>query len=280
MDAVWVESVIILALGAIATGVLSGIFGIGGGFLIVPLLMVVLPKFGLNEETAVYQAAATSLAAVIPISVVNVWGQYQMDMVRWAVLRHMIFGVIVGAFLGSMFAADAVSVRIIELLYFGMLCLAALKMILPKRVKTSPQATQESEIQLTVIQSILVQSTAMFVMIISSLVGVGGAILLVPLLSWVGFSLRLSIGSAAVAVLVVSCISTGVYSLHADPLAAPYSIGRVNGMALALLAPLAVLSVPIGARIARRLSDSMLSYLFVILMLSLIISMSLKLFVL
>jgi uncharacterized protein len=108
------------ALGLVA-GVLSGMFGVGGGILFVPTLVFAL-------ELAQLEAQATSLAAMIPVVAVGVWRQHRYGNVRWrpAVIVGLasVPGVLAGAAVASALSED-----LLRKLFAGLLVLVALQLV-------------------------------------------------------------------------------------------------------------------------------------------------------
>lgn len=91
-------SAITIALLGVLAGVISGLFGVGGGIIFVPALTLILGRHQL-------QAEATSLAAIVPVAIAGSWRQHRADLVRWQTAAIMgltsIVGVLVGAELAT-----------------------------------------------------------------------------------------------------------------------------------------------------------------------------------
>lgn len=115
----------VLILG-IAAGVLSGLFGIGGGVVIVPLLVMF---FGLSQQTA----QGTTLAMLsIPVSLVAAINYTKAGMVSWRIAVILAVGFVIGVFFGSKFAVNidgAVMKKMFAVLMIGL----AIKMLLEKK---------------------------------------------------------------------------------------------------------------------------------------------------
>ena len=89
--------VIALIVGAIAAGLLAGLFGVGGGIIFVPLLV-----FALGMEQL--EAQVTSLAAIIPVAAIGTWRQARAELVNWRVTTFIAVGAAVGVIIGAEFA--------------------------------------------------------------------------------------------------------------------------------------------------------------------------------
>jgi uncharacterized membrane protein YfcA len=117
------------ALG-LAAGALSGLFGVGGGILFVPTLVLVLDLTQLSAQ-------ATSLAAMIPVVAVGAWRQHRYGNVRWR--PAVIVGVlsIPGVFVGTALAT-ALSDDLLRKLFAGLLVLVAAQLVRQARVRSGP----------------------------------------------------------------------------------------------------------------------------------------------
>lgn len=83
---------------------LAGLLGIGGGLIIVPALLFLLPKFGVPADIAMHMALATSLACIIITSGSSAFNHYRMNNIDMFVVKFLIPGVILGGFGGSFVA--------------------------------------------------------------------------------------------------------------------------------------------------------------------------------
>lgn len=88
---------LVLAVGAIAAGLLAGLFGVGGGIVFVPLLVFAL---GLEQ----LEAQVTSLAAIIPVAAIGTWRQARAELVNWRATTFIAVGAAVGVIVGAEFA--------------------------------------------------------------------------------------------------------------------------------------------------------------------------------
>jgi uncharacterized protein len=109
-----VEIVIALGLGFVA-GLLAGLFGVGGGVLFVPTLIIL---FGLGQV----EAQATSLLAILPTVAAGTWSQQRYGNVRWRAAAVIGATAIVGVELGVL-SAKALPEPTLRRL-FGVLVLA------------------------------------------------------------------------------------------------------------------------------------------------------------
>lgn len=115
----------ILIIIGLISGILSGIFGVGGAIIVIPALVFVL---GLTQ----HEAQGTSLAFMIPpIGILAAWNYWKAGQVNWKFALVLSLTFIVGAYLGSQFSIN-VPDRILRKIFGVLLFLIALKMIFSK----------------------------------------------------------------------------------------------------------------------------------------------------
>lgn len=151
-------------IGVFAGG-LSGLFGVGGGILIVPALVVLL---GFDQRLA----HGTSLTAIVPISAGGVLGFAVRGEVDWAVAGAMAVGAIAGAPIGAA-ALRRLPVRALRVGFAALLVVTAVRMVL-----STPDATGRDE--LDALLGAGLAGTGLLSGVLAGLMGVGGGIIMVP----------------------------------------------------------------------------------------------------
>ena len=94
------ELIIYLLIGAIA-GFTAGLFGVGGGLIIVPILYIVFTQMHYDPSIIMHMALGTSLATIIVTSISSVSAHHKKGAVLWNVFRNLAPGLVLGAFLGA-----------------------------------------------------------------------------------------------------------------------------------------------------------------------------------
>lgn len=156
----------LIAIGLVG-GLLSGLFGIGGGVVIVPALVLVLV---MPQRLA----AGTSVAAILPAAVVGAISYAVQGNVDWAAGILLAIGIVVGSQVGSLLLAK-LSLGFLQWLFLGFLLvvIVSLWFVVPQR---------DSEISITVLTGAMLALTGFLTGILSGLIGVGGGIIVVPVL--------------------------------------------------------------------------------------------------
>ncbi len=120
-----VYQLILLIIIGLLSGMLAGIFGVGGAILVIPALVFIL---GLSQ----HQAQGTSLAFMIPpIGILAAWNYWKEGYVNWKFALVLSLTFIVGAYLGSIFSLN-ISDRMLRRIFGILLLFVAAKMIISK----------------------------------------------------------------------------------------------------------------------------------------------------
>lgn len=236
--------VIYLLAGAVA-GTLSGLFGVGGGLIIVPVLALVFTGLGFPEQHIMHLALGTSLATIIFTSISSTRAHQLNGNVDWHVVGKIALGIIIGTLAGAVLAT---SMKTLWLkLIFAMFVIAVATQLM---LSLSPNPKRR-------LPGIFGTSIAgLTIGAISSLVGIGGGTLSVPLLIYCNIAIKKAIGTSAAIGLPIAMTGTLGFiftGLHNTMLPA-YSFGYVFFPALICIAAASTLTAPIGARMAQRLS--------------------------
>lgn len=237
---------IFLATGALA-GLLAGLFGIGGGMVMVPALALVLTASGMPVDIVMHVALATSLAVIAMTSVSSTLSHHRRGGVRWDALRWYGPALGLGALAGA-FIADAIpGLALRRLVGFSSL-LIAVQIGLDYRFGALERLPPPQGRELA--------GAGGIIGLLSSLIGIGGGSLTGPYLALRGFDLRQSVATAAAGGIPIAWAGTLGYILAGQGVRgvpAP-ALGYVSLSAFAGLALASTLTAPLGARLAHSLS--------------------------
>ncbi len=245
--------VAMLATGTIA-GVLAGLFGIGGGIVIVPVLEAALGLVGVDPAIRMHIAVGTSLATIIPTSVSSARAHHRRRSVDVDIVKRWGVFVLSGALLGAWIASQVHS-RVLAMVFATLALLVAIKMVL---MPESRNLTKE------VPRGPLVAVIPTAIGCFSSMMGIGGGTFSVMTLTLFNEPIHRAVGTAALFGLVISLPATFGFIVAGwgDPRLPPASLGFVSLVGFACIAPATVLAAPLGARIAHAFSEKRLSMLF------------------
>lgn len=245
---------IFLATGAVA-GVLAGLFGIGGGMVMVPALAFVLAGQGVPAAIVMHVALGTSLAVIALTSLSSSLSHHRRGGVRWDVLRVYGPALAVGALAGA-FIADALPGLALRRLVGVSSLLIALQMALDYRFGAMERMALPRTAELGVAGGIIG--------VLSSLIGIGGGSLTGPYLALRGYALRQSVGTAAAGGIPIAWAGALGYVIAGWQQAGvpEPALGYVSGSAFAGLAVASTLMAPFGARLAHHLTPRKLQLAF------------------
>ncbi len=255
-----------LLLGAIA-GFLAGLFGVGGGLVLVPVLLLLFDAQRFSSEYALHLALGTSMATIVFTSLASMRKHHQHGAVCWQVVRRITPGILIGTALGALLAAS-IPTRGLGIFFTLFVYFAAAQILIDKRPHPSRQLPGMAGMTLT----------GTFTGWISSLVSIGGGTIVVPFLVWCNVPLRHAIGTASAIGFPIAVGGTLGYiavGSHIDALPEPH-LGYVYLPALFWVALASVLTAPLGAKAAHRMKVEMLRKLFAILLLVLATKLLLK----
>ena len=246
-------AVAMLATGCVA-GVLAGLFGIGGGIVIVPVLEAALGLLKVDPAIRMHVAVATSLATIVPTSISSARAHHQRQAVDVEVVRRWAVFVLLGALLGAWIASQVHS-RVLALVFATLALLVAAKMVL---------LTETRNLTEQVPRGPLVPLIPTAIGGFSSMMGIGGGTFSVMTLTLFNEPIHRAVGTAALFGLIISVPATLGYILTGwgDPRLPAGNLGFVSLLGFALIAPTTVLTAPLGARIAHGLSQKKLTMLF------------------
>lgn len=245
----------LVVTGAFA-GILAGLLGVGGGIVIVPVLFFLFQKFGVSPESAMVVATATSLATIIPTSISSIRSHHQKGNVDFDLLKRWVGFVFVGVFLGSYIVTKVNGIWLTSL--FGLVAsLSAANMLF--RTKKSALFP---ELPGKIGQSFM----GAVIGLLSSMVGIGGGTLSVPLLTLYNYPAHKAVGTAAAIGLLISLPGAlTMFVLGCPPADAPVgTFGLVNLVGFLCIVPLTVLFAPVGASIAVKLDAIQLKKVFAV----------------
>lgn len=245
-------SLALLALTGALSGLMAGLLGVGGGLVIVPALVAVLPVLGFPAEHVMHVAVASSLATILLTSMSSVRAHHFRGAVLWPVFARLAPGIALGAALGAQ-VADALPSAELKRVFgvFALVVAAQMALGLQPGARRGLPGTAA------------VTGTGLVMGGISGIVGIGGGSLVVPYLSWCSVPLPKAVGtSAACGLPIAAGGALGAVLAGWDAALPAGSAGYVYGPALLCIGLVSVLTAPAGAALSHRLPVKVLKKLF------------------
>lgn len=257
----WPLILALLAVGGVA-GLTAGLFGIGGGAVMVPALYYAFSELGVPDDIVMHCAVATSAAVIILNALRSTRAHHAKNAVdmslvwprpKWWQSYGLWIGI--GAFAAAIWIAPRLSGDVLTRLFAVIALLVSLQFIFGKPSFVVRQTVPRGPAPLVVGGS---------VGILSSLMGIGGGSLSVPLLTLCGVSIHRAIGTAAAFGLFISVPAALGFILSGWGITGrPFgSLGYVNGLGFALITLAAWPMVPLGAKLAHKMDASLLRRVF------------------
>ena len=243
-----------MALTAIPVGFVAGLFGIGGGLITVPFLFYIFNSLGIYQSYVMHLAVGTSFAIIIPTSIVSVLTHHKFKAVDFDIVKSYGVFVVFGVILGTLFAAT-LKTKTLVLFFAIVIFLLSIYLLLLKEKEKN--VTIKIKLHLKVILGFLVG-------FISAPMGIGGAIMNVPILKFFGYSINRAIGSAAAIGFLIALFGalgflfTGSY-LKTD---IPLSIGFLNIPAFLIFFPITTFMARLGAKASHRINKKKMTKYF------------------
>ena len=250
------EFVLFLLTGAFA-GILSGLLGVGGGMVIVPILLLLLGQHHFPPAQLMHVALGTSLATIILTSLASARAHHGHGNVNWQVVRRITPGIIAGTLFGAWLAArmHANSLKIVFVIFVFYVGTQLLLDFCPPPSRTLPGKAKLS-------------AAGGLIGMISSLVGIGGGTMTVPFLVCCKCHMREAVGTSSAVGFPIAVAGTIGYIAAGMQVAGlpPYSLGFVYLPAVAGITMASMLTAPIGAKMAQTLPVPLLKKLFALLL--------------
>ncbi|MEB3767496.1 sulfite exporter TauE/SafE family protein [Acinetobacter sp. MD2] len=248
------ELIIYLAIGAIA-GFTAGLFGVGGGLIIIPMLYVVFSQQQYAPDVIMHLAVGTSLATIMVTSVSSIMAHHKRGAVLWSVVARFAPGLVVGSFLGAGIA-HILSGRSLQLLIGLFSIWVASRMFLGANVAVDTSKHLPSPLQQGMAGGVIGTASAIF--------GIGGGSLTVPYLNHYGVVMQKAVATSAACGFPIAVAGAlgFIFFGHEANLELPHTWGYVHLYAFFGISCMSFLTAKLGAKVAHALPASVLKRCF------------------
>jgi uncharacterized membrane protein YfcA len=264
-----VELALLLVLVGALAGFLAGIFGIGGGAVLVPVFYECFRLVGVPLEVRMPLCIGTSLAIIIPTSIASFRAHYKRGAVDMEIIKRWWVVVILGVVAGSLIARFAPE-RLFKIVFVCVAWSAAIRLFLARDnwkfgdvMPTGP----------------LMRAYGFFIGLLSTLMGVGGGLFANLLMTFYGRPIHQAVATSSALAVLISIPGALGYVYAGWPAAArfpdvtalqlPFALGYVSLIGALVVMPTTLLTAPLGVRVAHALSKRKLEvafgcYLFIV----------------
>ena len=243
-----------MALTAVPVGFVAGLFGIGGGLITVPFLYYIFGKLGIDQAYLMHLAVGTSFAIIIPTSTVSVLTHHRFKAVDFDIVKSYGIFVVLGVIVGTIFAASLKTKSLVLFFSIVILLLGIYLLLLKEKEKN---IIIKIKLHLKIILGFIVG-------FISAPMGIGGAVMNVPILKFFGYSINKAIGSAAAVGFLIALFGAIGFLISGSYLKTnlPLSIGFLNIPAFLIFIPITTFMARIGAKTVHKIDKNKISKFF------------------
>ena len=243
-----------MVLAAVPVGFVAGLFGIGGGLITVPFLYYIFGKLGIDQAYIMHLAVGTSFAIIIPTSIVSVLTHHKFKAVDFDIVKSYGIFVVLGVIVGTIFAASLKTKSLVLFFSIIILFLGIYLLLLKEKEKN---IIINIKLHLKIILGLIVG-------FISAPMGIGGAVMNVPILKFFGYSINKAIGSAAAVGFLIALFGALGFLISGSYLKTnlPLSIGFLNIPAFLIFIPITTFMARIGARTVHKIDKNKISKFF------------------
>lgn len=247
--------VTVLAISATVSGFMAGLLGVGGGIIMVPALYFAFETLNFDPSTIMHLSLGTSLAIIIPTSIMSTKTHMQYDAVDFKLIKSFGLFVAGGVLLGTVFASNLETPRLVLIFSVFAFCVGLFFIFFREKLGETPR-----DIPLKIKSFI-----GTCIGFISVPLGIGGGSISVPFMRLFGYSIRNAIGTSAALGFVISVVGAITMSFSGsmfDDVNSPLSIGYVNIPGFLVFVPVTMIMAPIGARLVHKIEKKLLSRIF------------------
>lgn len=226
------------------SGFVAGLFGVGGGIVMVPTLFWVFGHYGVEKELSMAMAVSTSLAVIVPTAISSSYSHYKLGSLDKRLSLSFLLPIVIGVFVGGHFIVEVKS-QVLFFVFAILTLVVSIVLLLPKKHS------------LRIPESRSVKATLGFSLGCSSVIaGVGGGAIGAPILMAMGRGSHVAVGTAASFGVMISIPGViFILVLGQTPVGSPMgTLSLVNVPAFFALSLTSVFVAPLGARMAHRLS--------------------------
>ncbi len=249
--------ILVLMAAGLLAGFLAGMFGIGGGFVIVPALFAILGLLGGEHETRAHVAVGTSLATIVLTSLRSVHAHAKRKAVDFSLLKYWAPWIVVGVGGGLMLAATLDGLTLGMVFAIGVFFLALHMMFGAQRSQPLDGSAPKGPIM---------AMSALFIGFSSSLLGIGGGTLSVLVMTLLGRTMHQAVATSAGIGFIIAVPGTIGFAVigWGQPDLPAGSLGYINVIGFLAISTMTLITAPLGVAVAHRLDASALRRVFAV----------------
>ena len=245
----------VLAVAAAGAGFMAGLLGVGGGIVMVPALYYAFTVLDFDIVTRMHLSVGTSLAIIIPTSIISTMTHKEYDAVDFKMVRSFGVFILAGVVGGTFLAVNLKTPALVLFFSIFALMVGLFFVFLREKLVDNPKQ----------ISAIVKNISGVIIGFISVPLGIGGGSLMVPFMRTFGYDIRKSIGTAAAVGFLIAV--TGTITMITggkiiDNVRTPFSVGYINLLGFAVFVPVTMVMARIGAKVVHKIDKKLLSKIF------------------
>ena len=259
MDSISINEVIylltVLAAAAAVAGFMAGLLGVGGGIIMVPALYYAFTILGFDIVTRMHLSVGTSLAIIIPTSIISTKTHMEYDAVDFKMVKSFGIFIVLGVIAGTFLVVNLETPTLILFFSIFAFMTGLFFIFLREQLVENPKRISDA------VKNI----SGILIGFISVPLGIGGGSLMVPFMRTIGYDIRKSIGTAAATGFLIALSGTITMIMGGkiiNNINTPYSLGYINILGFIVFVPVTMIMARIGAKAVYKISKKILSKIF------------------
>ena len=246
--------IILMIITAFPVGFFAGLFGIGGGLITVPFLFFIFSSLDIDPNYVMHLAVGTSFSIIIPTSFVSVYTHNKHRAVDLQIIKSYALFVILGVIVGTSLASTLKTKGLILFFTIVVYILSVYLLFLKEK-------SQDTKPNFNLLPKIIFGFISGFV---SAPMGIGGAVMNVPILKYFGYPINKAIGSAAAIGFFIALFGAIGFLISGSYLKVnlPLSVGFINLPALLIFIPITTFMARVGANVVHRIEKTKITKFF------------------
>ena len=245
----------VMAMAAAVAGFMAGLLGVGGGIIIVPALYYAFTVLDFELVTRMHLAVGTSLAIIIPTSIISTKTHMEYDAVDFKMVKSFGLFILIGVILGTFLAVNLKTPTLVLFFSIFAFMVGLFFIFLREKLVENPKT----------ISDIVKNISGIVIGFISIPLGIGGGSLMVPFMRTFGYDIRKSIGTAAAVGFLIAISGTITMIIGGkiiNNINTPFSVGYINLLGFAVFVPVTMVMARLGAKAVYKINKKLLSKIF------------------
>ena len=245
----------VLTIAAAVAGFMAGLLGGGGGIIMVPALYYAFTVLDFDIVTRMHLSVGTSLAIIIPTSIISTKTHMEYDAVDFKMVRSFGIFILIGVIAGTFLAVNLKTPALVLFFSIFAFMVGLFFIFLREQLVDNPKK----------ISDFIKNISGILIGFISIPLGIGGGSLMVPFMRTFGYDIRKSIGTAAAIGFLIAITGTFTMIIGGkiiDNVNTPFSIGYINLLGFMVFVPVTMIMARLGAKAVYKIDKKLLSKIF------------------